>query len=144
MRAHHFTYCYSTCLHSGPYLLSLEDRFDLWYRPIYEARRSIFPSTQHRILSFGRGCRVPNRSGTHCAIYVLTHLFPLWHYCCDGGVNKVSSMSWGSSTVHRTEMYFMPVDLVGIGHHLLLEPTCMAALRVPIDLHCNINIKMEL
>lgn len=28
--------------HSGPYLLSLEDWFNLWYRPIFETRRSRF------------------------------------------------------------------------------------------------------
>jgi len=28
-----------TCLHSGPYPLSFMDWFNLWYRPIYEARR---------------------------------------------------------------------------------------------------------
>ena len=55
-----------TCLHSGRYPLSSEDRFNLWYRPIYEARRLILV----RLLiaasySLGRRCCGPQLSGRH-------------------------------------------------------------------------------
>ena len=40
--------------HSGPYLLSLVDRFNLWYRPIFGARRlKLCPITHRDIFAFG-------------------------------------------------------------------------------------------
>ncbi|KAN0102962.1 hypothetical protein V8E51_011275 [Hyaloscypha variabilis] len=35
--------------HSGPYLLSLVDRFKLWYRPIFGGRRLSLSNTHHNI-----------------------------------------------------------------------------------------------
>ncbi len=41
--------------HSGPYLPSLEDRFNLWYRPIFGARRRTLSDYSPRCSSFGVG-----------------------------------------------------------------------------------------
>jgi hypothetical protein len=51
--------------HSGPYLLSLEDWFNLWYRPIFGVRRLISSDNSPRYLSFGRRYGGPYLSGQH-------------------------------------------------------------------------------
>src|ERR1700679_1622113 len=66
-RLHFLLLCCPNSLtkHSGPYLLSLEDWFNLWYRPIFGVRRLISSDYSPRYLSFGRRYGGPYLSGQH-------------------------------------------------------------------------------
>lgn len=52
---------FSPAKHSGPYLLSLADWFNLWYRPIFACRKTDAPITHRGIPTFGLvGCGGPH------------------------------------------------------------------------------------
>lgn len=55
------SYIFTPAKHSGPYLLSLADWFNLWYRPIFACRKIDAPITHRGILTFGLvGCGGPH------------------------------------------------------------------------------------
>lgn len=61
--------------HSGPYLLSLEDWFNLWYRPIFGARRQISSDYSPRCLVL-----LGRHSGPYLLVNMSSSVFHCWNH----------------------------------------------------------------